>query len=116
MRPSSRASAAITSSSLNLLPSSPRSNLNDQPPYSKSSEPPGSSITPSRDTNCVTTISPISSLLVLGAAPPGQRSVVATPAVRSWLSGSLPLGLDHADEVPLRVRELAEGQVHARHL
>ena len=59
-RPSSSASDSIVSSSLNLFPSSPRSISNVQPPYLKSSAPPGSSITPSSDTNSVTTILPIS--------------------------------------------------------
>src|SRR5215208_7972168 len=58
-RPSSSASVSIVSSSLNLSPSSPRENSKLQPPWSKSSEPPGSSITPSSDTNSVTTILPI---------------------------------------------------------
>src|SRR5213596_3295665 len=53
-RPSSNASDCIVSSSLNLLPSSPRSISNVQPPYLKSSAPPGSSMTPSSDTNSVT--------------------------------------------------------------
>src|SRR5215218_3498714 len=59
LRPSSSASASIVSSSLNRLPSSPRSNSNDQPPYLKSSEPPGSSTTPSSEMNSVTTILPM---------------------------------------------------------
>src|SRR5438270_1224377 len=58
-RPSRRASESSTSSYLNLSPSSPRENSNDQPPYLKSSAPPGSSITPSSETNSVTTIRPI---------------------------------------------------------
>src|SRR3954454_8790240 len=45
----------MTSSSLNLLPSSPRSNLNDHPAMGVPSLPPGSSMTPSSETNCVTT-------------------------------------------------------------
>ena len=48
------------SSSLNLSPSSPRLNSKLQPPYLKSSDPPGSSTTPSREMNSVTTIFPIS--------------------------------------------------------
>src|SRR3954454_8608051 len=59
-RPSSSASDSSSSSTLNLFPSSPRSISNVQPPYLKSSAPPGSSITPSSDTNSVTTILPIS--------------------------------------------------------
>src|SRR4051812_49047122 len=59
MRPSSRASAPITSSSLNLSPSSPRANLNAQPPWRVPSDPPGSSTTPSTLMNCETTILPI---------------------------------------------------------
>src|SRR5215210_1158661 len=59
LRPSSSASASIVSSSLNLFPSSPRSNSNDQPPYLKSSEPPGSSTTPSIEMNSVTLMLPM---------------------------------------------------------
>src|SRR5215475_1634666 len=54
-RPSSIASEPIVSSSLNLSPSSPRSKRNAQPPPSRSSDPPGSSKTPSSVTNSVTT-------------------------------------------------------------
>src|SRR5512133_3385231 len=54
-RPSRSASEAITSSSLNLSPSSPRSNWKAQAPRSIPSEPPGSSKTPSIVTNCDTT-------------------------------------------------------------
>src|SRR3954467_9022893 len=50
-------SASRVSSSLNRLPSSPRSNSNVQPGYLKSGSPPGASITPSSETNSVTTIS-----------------------------------------------------------
>src|SRR4051812_4708149 len=53
--PRSRASAAMSSSSLNWSPSGPRSNWNAQPPRSRSSAPPGSSKTPSAVTNCETT-------------------------------------------------------------
>src|SRR5919197_2857791 len=52
----------MVSSSLNLSPSSPRENSNAQPPYLKSSLPPGSSMTPSSDTNSVTMMRPISGL------------------------------------------------------
>src|SRR2546423_14003350 len=48
----------MVSSSLNLSPSSPRAISKVQPPYLKSSAPPGSSITPSSDTNSVTTTRP----------------------------------------------------------
>src|SRR5947207_9523444 len=66
-RPSSKASESSVSSSLNLFPSSPRSNSKVHPLYLKSSAPPGSSITPSSETNSVTTILPISvSSLVWG--------------------------------------------------
>src|SRR3954467_2165259 len=51
----------MTSSSLNWSPSGPRSYLNAQPPRSHPSDPPGSSITPSTETNCDTTTLPISS-------------------------------------------------------
>src|SRR3954471_22065222 len=60
LRPSRSASDSIVSSSLNLSPSSPRLISKLQPPCLKSSAPPGSSITPSSDTNSVTTIFPIS--------------------------------------------------------
>src|SRR4051794_273427 len=100
MRPSSRASAAITSSTLNLSPSGPRSNSNAHPPRSMFSEPPGSSITPSTVTNCDTTSLPIvfsfgsTTGTSNGAAqnrhsPAGQRLVaverlvVGDPAVRN---------------------------------
>src|SRR5215216_3238854 len=63
LRPSSSASLSIVSSSLNLSPSSPRENSNAQPPCAYSSAPPGSSITPSTDTNSVTTMRPMLSLL-----------------------------------------------------
>src|SRR3954452_5420746 len=46
----------MVSSSLNWLPSSPRSYSKVQPGYLKSGSPPGASITPSSDTNSVTTI------------------------------------------------------------
>src|SRR4249919_3417179 len=59
-RPSSMASASSTSSSLNLSPSAPRSNLNAHPPCANPSAPPGSSITPSSVTNSDTTMRPIS--------------------------------------------------------
>src|SRR3954454_16860825 len=55
LRPSSNTSASMSSSSLNLSPSGPRSNWNAQPPRSRSSAPPGSSNTPSVVTNCETT-------------------------------------------------------------
>src|SRR6476660_7533551 len=56
LRPRSRASAAISSSTLYWSPSAPRSNCNAQPPRLKFSAPPGSSMTPSSVTNSVTTI------------------------------------------------------------
>src|SRR5215210_926791 len=56
LRPSSIASLPIVSSTLNWSPSSPRENAKAQPPCLKSSDPPGSSMTPSRDTNSVTTM------------------------------------------------------------
>src|SRR3954447_3690089 len=49
----------MVSSSLNLLPASPRSISKLQPPYLKSSDPPGSSTTPSSEMNSVMTIFPI---------------------------------------------------------
>src|SRR5256886_17015624 len=49
----------MVSATLNSPPSSPMPISNVQPPYLKSSEPPGSSMTPSSDTNSVTTILPI---------------------------------------------------------
>src|SRR6266511_4776268 len=58
-RPSSRASEESVSSSLNLSPSSPRLISKVQPPCLKSSAPPGSSMTPSSETNSVTTILPM---------------------------------------------------------
>src|SRR5262245_38523435 len=76
-RPSSRASLAITSSSLNLFPSSPRSNWNAQPPRSQSSEPPGSSTTPSTEMNCETTTLPMATL------PSDWRAAAIDAPVRS---------------------------------
>ena len=61
-RPSSSASWPRVSSSLYFIPSGSL-NLNVQPPCRKPSAPPGSSITPSADTNSVTTIRRIASLL-----------------------------------------------------
>src|SRR3954453_4476948 len=55
----------MVSSSLNLSPSSPRAISKVHPPCLKSSAPPGSSITPSSETNSVTTIFPISSSFAL---------------------------------------------------
>src|SRR5947199_4621332 len=55
MRPNSRASADISSSCLKRSPSSPRLNWNTHPPRAQPSEPPGSSITPSTETNSETT-------------------------------------------------------------
>src|ERR687886_1442206 len=52
----SRPSACRVSSSLNRFPSSPRSNSKVQPGYLNPGSPPGASMTPSSDTNSVTTI------------------------------------------------------------
>src|SRR5918996_3409189 len=57
-RPRRRASVSSVSWSLNWFPSSPRSKANDHPGYLNSS-PPGACITPSSDTNSVTTNLPI---------------------------------------------------------
>src|SRR5260370_20313153 len=64
-RPNSCASALRTSSSLNLSPSSLRANLKVHAPCLLPSAPPGSSITPSSETNSVTTILPIVIPLVI---------------------------------------------------
>src|SRR3954451_6667776 len=77
-RPSSSASASRASSSLNLSPSSPRLYSKLQPPYLKSSLPPGSSTTPSSDTNSVTTIRPIRFLLLV-ARPNGRYHTQCVP-------------------------------------
>src|SRR5207249_3272273 len=61
LRPRSSASDSKVSSTLNLLPSSPRLISDDQPPYSKSSPPPGASTTPSSETNSVAMILPMGS-------------------------------------------------------
>src|SRR4051794_23981699 len=63
LRPSSIAALCIVSSSLNWSPSSPRENSNAQPPCLALSLPPGSSITPSTDTNSLTMMRPMLSLL-----------------------------------------------------
>src|SRR5205823_13803720 len=62
LRPRRSASDSKVSSTLNLLPSSPRSISNDQPAYSNSSPPPGASTTPSSDTNSVEMILPMEPL------------------------------------------------------
>src|SRR5919201_4629550 len=56
LRPSSTASASMSSWTLNLPPSSPELARPDQAPRPSVSIPTGSSITPSSDTNCDTTI------------------------------------------------------------
>src|ERR1700681_130317 len=65
-RPNRSAPAADSSSSLNLSPSGPRLNLKDQPPCLYPSAPPGSSITPSSETNSLTT--------TFMMFPPSERS------------------------------------------
>src|SRR4051795_5833379 len=64
----------MVSSILNWSPSSPRAISKLQPPYLKSSDPPGSSRTPSSETNSVTTILPMSALLLVwgGRGPAGR--------------------------------------------
>src|SRR6187551_2590558 len=64
----------MVSSTLNRSPSSPRWIWNVQPPCLKSSAPPGSSITPSSETNSVTTIFPIGSLLLRSNALSNRTS------------------------------------------
>src|SRR4051794_29835347 len=76
----------MTSSTLNLSPSGPRSYLNAQPPRSQFSDPPGSSITPSTDTNCDTTNLPISS-----SCSSGSRDKTAGGAGTRRLAVSLAL-------------------------
>src|SRR3954452_4590364 len=63
LRPSSIAALCIVSSSLNWSPSSPRENSKAQPPCLALSLPPGSSMTPSTDTNSLTMMRPMLSLL-----------------------------------------------------
>src|SRR4051794_25020506 len=58
----------MVSSTLNLSPSSPRENSKAHPPRSLPSDPPGSSATPSIDTNSDTTILPISCSFRLASA------------------------------------------------
>src|SRR4029078_9448175 len=78
-RPISSASAAIVSSSLKALPSSPRSNSKLQPGYLKSS-PPGASMTPSSETNSVTVIrAGISSAPRRGPRPRDTTLVLHSP-------------------------------------
>src|SRR5215208_1070793 len=104
MRPSRSASLASVSSSLNLLPSSPRSNWKLQPLCSKSSAPPGSSNTPSIDTNSVTTtlliippLRALSSFLTTGPlqthrrirSSPGEAPVDLAEERRPALAGAL---------------------------
>src|SRR5690349_15728637 len=59
----------MVSSSLKRSPSSPREYSNDQPPWVNCSEPPGSSITPSSDTNSLMTMRPIRALRSGGLRP-----------------------------------------------
>src|SRR3954453_17897166 len=72
-------SACIVSCSLNSLPSSPRSNSKVQPGYLNAGSPPGASITPSSDTNSVTTIragilrSPLRDPVTWAAPPCGPQ-------------------------------------------
>src|SRR3954447_2184774 len=78
------ADALFVSSILNWLPAAPRSNSNVQAPRTKSSSPPGASITPSSDTNSVTTIRPMTAscerlaLLLIGRRAPGKSSAPGT--------------------------------------
>src|SRR4051794_3523489 len=85
-RPSSSAAEARVSSSLNSSPSAPRSNSKLQPPYLKSSDPPGSSTTPSSETNSVTTILPMGCLPSRGWRQPaaGRR---CSALARRWRPG-----------------------------
>src|SRR5580700_4421545 len=77
MRPSSCASAAISSSSLNLLPSSPVLYLNTQPAS------PGESMTPSTVMNSVTTSFPMMILRSVSILP---HSIGASSC--SWTTGA----------------------------
>src|SRR5829696_732496 len=78
----SSASALMVSSSLNWLPSSPRSNSNVQPGYLKSS-PPGACMTPSSDANSVTTIrAGIACPLLSAAGVAGQRAQLVAVVAR----------------------------------
>src|SRR6266852_7071776 len=73
-RPSNSASLAISSSYLNLSPSSPRLNLNAHPPRPPSA-PPGSAATPSRVMNSETT----NLLILLFSFSPISRVINTSP-------------------------------------
>src|SRR5690242_12998989 len=94
-RPRSCASAESSSSSLKLLPASPRSNLNAQPPNGAPSAPPGSSMTPSSVTNSVTTIR-----LLMLVGPSQRRQLIAHEAEP----------LDRGEHLVMRHR--AEARLH----
>ena len=91
-----------------MLPSSPRSYSKVQPPCSKSSAPPGSSNTPSTETNSVTTSLPIFALLPVGSQqrPASSGELIGVRAI------SLHTGLGCAC-APLRSRA-AGGVARAR--
>src|SRR3954447_6958017 len=75
----------MSSSNLNLSPSSPRWYLKAQPPRAKSSAPPGSSMTPSTVTNCETTTLPMSCLQSLYALPiAGKDRAVGADSSVLW--------------------------------
>src|SRR5437868_2175796 len=115
-------SASRVSSSLNWLPSSPRSNSNVQPGYLKSGSPPGASITPSSDTNSVTTISAgtwvssARSLRLRAVRPRRARELIAEDLLDARLLGDdLLLGRRLLDDLLLG-RRLLEHVVGRRAL
>src|SRR5918996_3970715 len=129
-RPRRSASVAIVSSSLNFSPSSPRLNLKLQPLCSKSSDPPGSSNTPSAETNSVTTTLPMRSscsLEISGRQSLGDPLEEARPALGGGLDllggHRADLGEEHvgppvaglgedngADRVLILVRLVGDGE------
>src|ERR671919_684333 len=94
----SSASAARVSSSLNWFPSSPRSNSKVQFGYLNSGSPPGASMTPSSDTNSVTTIraaisrSPLLQLVAYRLLLTPEHLHSQTHAARDRLAASHLLG------------------------
>src|SRR5919106_5791693 len=95
-RPISSASVSSVSWSLNWFPSSPRSKANDHPGYLNSS-PPGACITPSSDTNSVTTNLPILHSFFVAVAyqdPLAARNssprCVRQNVVRHWSAPATP--------------------------
>src|SRR6266508_282988 len=84
----------MVSSSLNWSPSSPRLVSKAHPPCWKPSAPPGSSATPSSDTNSVTTIFPtLANLGTTRGSRQGQTGPVSPDQMRRVVAAADPTGL-----------------------